>query len=154
MRHRRVCGFVATAVVVALAGPVGSARAGTAGYFKTPSRNVVCGYAYGYSGQKPYVECAIKSGIKPAAPPADCSDLGGDPANNTFVDLGATGRSTRVPCKGDPGPLAAESKAKVLAYGKTWKHSGLRCTSTRKGLTCRNKSKHGFFLSRARSRFF
>ena len=26
-------------------------------------------------------------------------------ANNTFVDLGPTGRSTRVPCKGDPGPF-------------------------------------------------
>jgi hypothetical protein len=153
MTHRHVLAVLA-AVVVSLALTAGTANAGTMGYFKTPSKNVVCAYAYGFSGQKPYVECGIKSGIKPAAKPADCSDLGGDPANNTFVDLGATGRSTRVPCKGDPGPFAEESKAKVLAYGKSWAHSGLRCSSATKGLTCRNKSKHGFFLSRARSRFF
>jgi hypothetical protein len=142
------------AIIALLAAPVASANAGTSGAFKTPSRNVVCAYAYGYAGQKPVVECGIKSGIKPAANPADCTDLGGDPANNMFVDLASTGRSTRPPCKGDPGPLAMESRAKVLAYGRTWKHSGLRCTCTKKGLTCRNKSKHGFFLSRARSRFF
>jgi hypothetical protein len=47
-----------------------------------------------------------------------------------------------------------EKKAKVLRYGKTWRHGSMRCTSTKKGLTCRNKSKHGFFLSRERSRFF
>jgi hypothetical protein len=146
--------IVATAVVFILAGPTGSASAGTMGAFKTPSRNVVCVYAYGYKGQRPYVECGIKSGIRPAAKPADCSGLGGDPANNTFVDLGSTGKSRRVRCKGDPGPFVLESKAKVLAYGRTWKHSGLRCRSTTKGLTCRNQRKHGFFLSRAHSRFF
>jgi hypothetical protein len=145
---------VLAAVIATFALSTGTANAGTMGAFKTPSRNVVCVYAYGYSGQKPYVECGIKSGIKPAAKPADCSDLGGDPANNTFVDLGPTGRSTRVPCKGDPGPFVMESKAKVLAYGKSWAHSGLRCSSAKKGLTCRNRRKHGFFLSRARSRFF
>ncbi|WP_028067870.1 DUF6636 domain-containing protein [Solirubrobacter soli] len=150
MTHRHL--LAAAAVFFAL--PVATANAGTMGYFKTPSHNVVCAYAYGYSDQKPYVECGIKSGIKPAAKPADCSDLGGDPANNTFVDLGVTSRPTRVPCKGDPGPFVMESKAKVLAYGKSWAHSGLKCTSAKKGLTCKNKRKHGFFLSRARSRFF
>jgi hypothetical protein len=42
----------------------------------------------------------------------------------------------------------------VLGYGKTWSGGGLRCTSAFKGLTCRNKSGHGFFLSRAHWRSF
>jgi hypothetical protein len=150
MTYRHV--IAAAAATFALSTP--TAHAGTLGFFKTPSHNVVCAYSYGYSDQKPYVECGIKSGIKPAAKPADCSDLGGDPANNTFVDLGSATGPTRVPCKGDPGPFAEEKKAKVLAYGKSWAHSGLKCTSEKKGLTCKNKRKHGFFLSRERSRFF
>jgi hypothetical protein len=58
-------------------------------------------------------------------------------------------------CAGDPGPFVGEHSAPVLGYGKTWKQSdGLHCTSAFKGLTCRNKSGHGFFLSRAHWRKF
>ncbi len=42
----------------------------------------------------------------------------------------------------------------VLAYGRTWTWSGFRCLSARAGLTCRNRSDHGFFLSRERQRIF
>jgi hypothetical protein len=42
----------------------------------------------------------------------------------------------------------------VLGHGKTWSGNGLRCTSAVKGLTCRNKSGHDFFLSRAHWRAF
>jgi hypothetical protein len=39
-----------------------------------------------------------------------------------------------------------------LAYGRTYAWHGIRCTSARTGLTCRNLSGHGFFLSRQRQR--
>jgi hypothetical protein len=50
-------------------------------------------------------------------------------------------------CAGDVGPLAGAKKAKVLGYGKSRSFGSIRCTSSQKGLTCRNGS-HGFFLSR------
>jgi len=42
--------------------------------------------------------------------------------------------------------------ARVLDYGTTWSGGGVRCTSAATGLTCRNRSGHGFFLSRERWR--
>ena len=42
----------------------------------------------------------------------------------------------------------------TLGYGRTWSFHGFACTSQRIGLTCRNRSRHGFFLSRALERTF
>jgi hypothetical protein len=44
----------------------------------------------------------------------------------------------------------------VLRYGRTikWYGGAIRCTSHRTGLTCRNLSGHGFFLSPGRQRIF
>ena len=41
-----------------------------------------------------------------------------------------------------------------LAYGRSYAWHGIRCSSAATGLTCRNQSGHGFFLSRARQRVF
>ncbi len=41
-----------------------------------------------------------------------------------------------------------------LAYGHTLAWHGIRCSSAAAGLTCRNTSGHGFFLSRRRQRIF
>ena len=41
-----------------------------------------------------------------------------------------------------------------LAYGKKYAWRGITCTSAATGLTCRNRSGHGFFLSRARQTTF
>jgi hypothetical protein len=41
-----------------------------------------------------------------------------------------------------------------LAYGRRYAWHGIRCTSASAGLTCRNLSGHGFFLSRERQRVF
>jgi hypothetical protein len=42
----------------------------------------------------------------------------------------------------------------VLAYGQTWSKNGFQCTSQPQGLTCKNASGKGFFLSRQRWRVF
>jgi hypothetical protein len=125
-----------------------AAGASTLGHFKTPSHNVVCDYAYGAPGLKSSVVCVIKSGLKPPPPRTVCH--GGDPTDHV-VALSATGHATEPTCAGDPGPLISERVARVLAYGHSWRHGGLRCTSEVKGLRCTNASGHGFFLSRVHS---
>jgi hypothetical protein len=141
-------------VAVALAGAAlvgGSTGAATYGTFKTPSGNIVCGHSIAPPGTS--IECGIKSGLKP--PPARIKCTAGDP-NDKRVSLRATGRAVPVRCAGDPGPLLPNiaAKARVLAYGKTWRSGGISCTSRVTGLTCTNRSGHGFFLSRAHWRSF
>jgi hypothetical protein len=97
------------------------------------------------------VFCAIKSGLRPPPPKVECEEGG---YTDRLIFLNLTGRSTVPSCWGDPGPVVGEEQAKVLAYGRTWRFRSLRCTSAKKGLTCRNGSGHGFFLSRERSRRF
>ncbi len=140
-------------VTVGAAARASPDRAMTSGNFKTPSGNIVCFYLYGSSSVQPHVYCGIKSRLNPAPPRSGSSckelDYQGD-----RVDLGNTGRASAIPCSGDAGPYAGESSAWVLGYGKTWSGGGLRCSSALTGLTCRNKSGHGFFLSRERWRRF
>jgi hypothetical protein len=126
----------------------GSAGAATLGHFKTPSHNVVCDYAYGSAEVAASVVCSIKSGLKPPPPRTVCH--GGDPTDHVVV-LPATGHAAEPTCAGDPGPLIFEHSARVLAYGHTWRHGHLRCTSKVKGLRCTNARGHGFFLSRTHS---
>jgi len=124
-----------------LIGLPGSAHAASSGFFKTPSGNIVCFWS------PSAVDCTIKSGLVPKPKKRDCNGFGDYDSDR--LSLGKSGKATPVVCAGDVGPVAGEDRAKVLAYGTT-KHFGrLRCTSTQKGLTCRNKT-HGFFLSKAR----
>jgi hypothetical protein len=145
--------FTSTAWKITPATVAAGAGALTTGYFKTPSGNIVCFHSPGPKDlPQAFVGCGIKSGLKPAPPRRPCTDGGyaGD-----RVELFATGR-VRVPsCAGDPGPFAGlQVGARVLGYGKTWNGGGLQCLSAFAGLTCRNKSGHGFFLSRAHWRQF
>lgn len=127
------------------------ARKVTIIYFQTPSHNIVCMFASGLVGAGPGVDCAIKSGLNPPPPRVKCKE--GDPTD-LFVDLGRSGRAHEPSCAGDPGPLAGDKPARVLKYGHAFSRRGLSCKSAVKGLTCHNKSGHGFFLSRAHSRLF
>jgi hypothetical protein len=44
-----------------------------------------------------------------------------------------------------------EDSAPPLRFGHTWRFRDVfRCTMDRKGLTCRNRSKHGWFLGRTK----
>lgn len=124
----------------------------TDGYFKTPSGNIVCFHSPGPKDlPRAFLACGIKSGLKPAPPHRACQ-VGGYAGDR--VQLLATGRVSVPSCAGDPGALVGESAARVLDYGKTWRGGGIRCTSALVGLTCRNKSGHGFFLSRESWRRF
>jgi hypothetical protein len=142
--------LLVAALLVLLGGATAHAASPKYGSFKTPSRNIVCGYAIDVHARAS-MECGIKSGLKP--PPRRIHCLAGDP-NDSRVSLRATGRAAPVLCAGDPGPFLVEAKARVLAYGRRWSAGGISCSSATTGLTCRNRSGHGFFLSRARWRTF
>jgi hypothetical protein len=120
------------------------------GAFKTPSRNIVCGWSIAPSGDGS-IQCGVKSGLKPPPPRVHCT--AGDP-NDKRVSLTATGRAVPVTCAGDPGPFLVEAKASVLAYGRTWSGGGISCRSETAGVTCTNRAAHGFFVSRERWRTF
>jgi Family of unknown function (DUF6636) len=116
------------------------------GYFETPSGNIICFHDTGF------VECGIRSWLKPAVRPHRCPV--GDPVHDR-IDLPASGRPTVPRCAGDPGPfLGYQHHPRTLAYGRHWSGAGMRCNSAKRGLTCRNRDGHGFFLSRARWRRF
>ena len=152
MRRAPAIGVVAAlSLAVSAVSAVSASARSTVGFFQTPSHNIVCMYLYGGSPGTTGVDCGIKSGLLP--PPRRIRCQAGDPTSS-FVDLGATGRAVEPSCAGDPGPFVGEARARVLAYGQTWRHGGLRCSSAVTGLTCRNGDGHGFFLSRAHSRRF
>jgi uncharacterized protein DUF6636 len=149
-------GLAALALPMAMPGLVFAApppaRAATSDYFKTPSGNIVCEYVVGPKDlPQAFFGCVIKSGLKPAPPRRTCQEGGyaGD-----RVSMLLRGRVHVPPCAGDPGAFVYVDVARVLGYGRTWRRGGLRCTSAFAGLTCRNKSGHGFFLSRAHWRAF
>ena len=114
--------------------------------FATPSGNIRCFWTARQGG---VVECTIDSGLKPPAPRGTC-----DLDQNGLV-LHATGGAT-PDCRGDPTPAGLDPKIPALPYGKIWHRLGfsLVCTSRVTGLTCRNLTGHGFFLSRERWRTF
>ena len=133
------------AAILAASLTAGAASA-TRPYFETPTKNIVCGYFVG-SGYPQLLECGVASGLRP--PPRKPSGDGchvADPVSNR-VRLNATGRTYGF-CAGDLGVLAEQGIAPVLAYGTAWHQGAYRCSSAAAGLTCRNRSGHGFFLSR------
>ena len=112
-------------------------------FFRTPSGNIGCAYAY-FEGESPTLRCDIRSGLQPAPPRPRSCDL--DWAYG--YELGATGLAHTF-CAGD---TALNPRATVLAYGQVWRQAGFTCTSRTTGLTCLNRSGHGFLLSRSHSR--
>src|ERR1700749_3894312 len=123
----------------------GSAQAAPDGAFKTASGNILCNLSDGF------IECVIKSGLKPAPAKKKCND--GDPVNNR-VNLSATGPATPTSCAGDPGPLAYEDDAKELPEGSSMIKGDIGCVAFKFGLVCVNSKGRGFFLSSASVRYF
>jgi hypothetical protein len=109
--------------------------------FRTPSANIGCIFSSEPGRGGPYLRCDIVSGLKPKPAPRGCKvDL-------TGYEMNMKGRA-RVVCAGD---TAVNRRAKVLRYGSKWSQGGFTCASRRTGLRCRNRSGHGFVLSRQHS---
>ncbi len=134
-------------LVSALLAPVaaGAPAKSSSGFFKTPSGKIFCQWGIGGSPSAA-VECGVITGLKPKLPKInpDCQHL--DYVGNR-ISLSVTGRAQPVPCAGDAGPFADPDHSVVLRYGKSWSAGGLTCSEKTSGLTCKNRSGHGFFMS-------
>jgi hypothetical protein len=111
--------------------------------FRTPTANIGCVYSSEPGTSGPYLRCDILSGLKPKPRrPKGCT------LDWTFgFQMSRTGRA-RLVCAGD---TAVDRRAKVLHYGHKWAAGGFSCASRRTGLRCKNRSGHGWVLSRAHS---
>ena len=141
---RSVVALPLLVVLLVMAWP---AAASTVYLFRTPTGNIGCAYSVGLDGfAAPTVRCDIRSRLHPEPPPpANCRLDSGD-----SIEIFRLGPAT-LACHGD---TAIDPTAPVLAYGHTWRRSGLTCVSQRIGLRCFNRSGHGFFLSRQAWRIF
>jgi hypothetical protein len=108
-------------------------------FIQTPSHNIGCLY----QSSPAALRCDIRSGLKPPpSKPRGCTvDWTGG------YQVGATGRAQKV-CAGD---TVLSPSARVVRYGTTWRSGPFTCKSNTSGLRCRNRSGHGFFLSRRHS---
>jgi hypothetical protein len=104
--------------------------------FRMPSGNIACGYSTGFGPVT--LRCDILSGLKPE-PRRPCE------LDWTGLSIG---RGTATPtCAGD---TVYDRKAPVLKYGSVWKRGPFTCVSLLIGLSCTNRTGHGFFLSKER----
>jgi hypothetical protein len=109
--------------------------------FQTPSGNIGCGWITGSNE----VRCDILQSSDMPRKPASCEF---DYGHAYFVR--GSGRA-RTLCAGD---TVVDRRAPVLAYGKKRRIGNITCRSKTSGLRCKNKSGHGFFLSREDIRKF
>ena len=110
-------------------------------FFHSPSRNIDCVI----SGDQ--ARCDIRQHSFRAPPRPRSCDL----EWGSVVAVGKASKRGSFACVGD---TARDPKAKTLAYGKTIRAGGMRCTSRTDGIRCRNSRGHGFLISRARYLLF
>jgi hypothetical protein len=129
--------------VSALWAPVQTSGRAPSNAFLTPSGNIGC---ITFSR---YLRCDIahKSWRARHTGRSRCPLVRGD-----SLTMRGTGRPLWT-CHGDTVlvPLGSEP---VLPYGRTWRSGPFTCRSRISGLTCSNRSGHGFFLSRQSYRVF
>ena len=128
---------VVLALALALTAAPAAARAGNS--FTSPSKRISCA-VFDDALRCDVLRIAWRD--LPPKPKSCDFDWGG------AVGLSASGRPRHL-CVSD-----AIDRGTVLAYGKSWRFGSFRCTMRTSGVTCRNRSHHGFELARERFRFF
>lgn len=132
--------------ILILATSTASASAFSMKTFKTPSGTSICGFFSLDTGAK-YLRCDVyRATNSPPKRPKSCQfDYG------FSFGIKPRGRAYRN-CVSDA--IADPSKTRALAYGSSISHFGITCRSRASGLTCTNRSGHGFMLRRDRQRLF
>jgi hypothetical protein len=114
--------------------------------FHSPSGNIKCFYV---PGQTSVLRCKIGRAAYSKRLTAYCGSppIGVDWAGFELTPV----RKGAVTCSG--GVLySPERQVPVFVnqpYGTTWRHGAFSCDSGRTGVTCRNRTGHGLFISRA-----
>ena len=114
--------------------------------FHSPSGNIKCFYV---PGPTSVLRCQIRQASYARRLTAYC---GSPPIGVDWAGFELTPtRKGGVTCSG--GVLySPERQVPVFVnqpYGTTWRHGAFRCASARTGVTCRNRTGHGLFISRA-----
>jgi hypothetical protein len=135
--------LVVIVVLAVLAAPATGAPSLTTKTCRTPSKNIACAYYPASSMGRAVFRCDLLSGLQPR-PTRHCE------VDWTGASMGPRGKAGPT-CAGD---TVYDRRAPTLAYGRTWSYGGILCTSRSTGLTCRNRDRHGFFLSRLSWRVF
>jgi hypothetical protein len=135
-------------VLLGLALCTGAAVAARLPGVRTPSKNISCFYV----PQRPTAHGNLLCNIKEASYTRALKDrciappTGLDWHGFTLSDT----KRGEILCAGGLMYDGRDTPTFVtLAYGKTWRHAGFKCTSRLTGLTCTNAHGHGVFLSRA-----
>ncbi|MCH9808853.1 MAG: hypothetical protein K0U74_14085 [Alphaproteobacteria bacterium] len=117
--------------------------------FRTPSDNIHClAEVATAKNESTYIACDIRntSGNPPARPrPKDCDlDWG------QRFEVGSNGSAALI-CASD---WVGSDTSPVLGYGSSLRFGRITCSSSKRGLECKNKAGGGFFLSRKVQRIF
>jgi hypothetical protein len=133
-------------IFVVAAFAASSASAGQLPGFQSPSGNIRCFVLVGHSGD---LLCTIAAADYAKTLQARCIN-GGVGVDWHGFTLGAT-RKGALNCSGgiQYNPSTDTLPTARLAYGSKWRHGDFSCTSARTGVTCRNHTGHGLFVSRA-----
>ncbi|WP_425146210.1 DUF6636 domain-containing protein [Deinococcus sp.] len=117
--------------------------------FSLPSGRLQCAFSLdGELQGRPAVRCEVLNASYKAPPrPTDCPLAWGD-----ALEVESSGKAQFL-CHGDTVMNPPGQRA-ILAYGQTWKRSGITCSSSTAGVRCLNADGHGFELARARYRTF
>ena len=137
---------------------LGPARADDFVYFKSPTGNINCVYMPPYDPSvRPMLRCDINEFTPtirnvPAQTRDEIEVMGRCTPKRmstfTVEDNAARGSAS---CASDS---ANSEDAGILAYGQTFSRGGFTCQSQPSGMTCTNRSSHGFFLSKASQKLF
>jgi hypothetical protein len=120
-----------------------SAAAGVLPGFQSPTGNIRCYYnPHGLSsrGVTPLVRCGLEHADYSMQLQRRCK--AGDWHGFTLTPKGRP----LLYCPGGAGGIRVASR--TLAYGRTWQRGPFTCTSRITGVTCRNHTGHGLFISR------
>jgi uncharacterized protein DUF6636 len=136
---------VALVAALAAARTAGAAKLPLPG-IRTPSGNIECLVV---AGGPELLLCAIRRSSYADALQARCMRPDGSGVDWHGFALRPTGRG-EINCTG--GILYDNGRYRpvyaTLRYGSSWHRGGFACSSRVTGLTCRNATHHGIFLSR------
>lgn len=129
----------AVAASSSVAGDSGQILAG----FRSPSGNIKCYYnpnGLSSRGYSPALRCSLEHADYAVTLQRRCEV--GDWHGFTLT-------RTRKPLLFCPGGASGDHPAyTTLAYGTSWQRGPFACTSRVTGVTCRNRTGHGLFISR------
>ena len=134
---RRCLAVFAFVIAGALSTVPATARTIHHARFRSPTKLIQCGINIKLEG----------GGITCYAPYLPHKELDG------YVKLKPAGRPT-LGERGDSPWLPSAHTVATLHYGDDWSGADIRCAMRAVGLTCTNRSHHGFFLSTQRQRYF